>query len=80
MNDQLETSLRFAAMANDFDSLKALARAEDRRAELLRQMLAAVLAVAGPIRVRTDLIRVSGDGFTITKDGEYTIFRHQPRH
>ena len=77
MSDQLETALMFAAMANDFGSLKALARAEDRRAEMLRQLLAAVLAVAGPIRVKEDLIRVSGDGFTMTKDGEYTIFRHQ---
>lgn len=46
---ELEKALHFAAEAKDIDSLKALARAEARRADLLHRVLAAVLRVTDAV-------------------------------
>lgn len=46
---ELEKALHFAAEAKDIASLKALARAEARRAELLHRVLVAVLRVTDAV-------------------------------
>lgn len=46
---ELEKALHFAAEAKDIDGLKALARVEARRADLLHRVLAAVLRVTDAV-------------------------------
>lgn len=47
----LEVSMHYAAQAGDLESLKALARQEERRAEHWRTLLVAVLEAHGPVVV-----------------------------
>lgn len=64
MNRQLETALHFAS--GDAAQLKALARQESSRAELLLKVLVAVLRKSGPVQVMQTEIDAERGGFEIT--------------
>jgi len=77
-NQQLEEALMNAGRANDIPSLKALARQESARADQLCQLLSAVLAVAGPIRIHGDIAHLASPGaFSVAQDGNNWIVRHE---
>ena len=68
----------FAGMANDIRSLKALARAESRKAEIIQSLLSAVLEVSGPVRIRGNMNEVPPAlGFVVAIDGDQWLIQNK---
>lgn len=78
-NHHLEEALMFAGKAGDIDSLKSLARLEGDRADRLGQILTAVLAVSGPIRLPGDITENDALGYSFTRDGDGWVVEYKPQ-
>lgn len=70
VDPRLEMALSYAGSAGDIGSLKSLARTENTRAQRFAQLLGAVLAATGPVRIHDVTVAPQSGRITITPDGD----------